>query len=452
MTSARAKLPANFRLEETKRLMSVARAGESASVIGVSGVGKSNLFNHVLNRETQQRFLGDDAWRYVFIRVNFHYMPDYDDRSAYSLIVEQMELLDERAEWLRLDPGVIEQIGRYHDNLLDAGDDILDVQRQFKLAVRSLLRNSDRKLILLFDQFDDLFIKAHPRLFANLRGLRETYKYRISYLTFTRRPLPDMVEVMDRPRDEFYELLTANEIGLKPYNERDAMTLLTRICERNQLPLMKADLAPMMWLTGGHAGLLRATYLAIKQEDVGMPRNEKEAVRRLLSLPNPRAECDKIWVSLQKEEQKALSQHHAFGRIEIDGWLLDQLKLKGMLTSNVPPRIFSALFREYVDTMDDVWEHPIRPDDRTFTVWVMGRQSQTLTPLEFRIFMALYDRRGEVVTYHDLIRTGWPDAPDGVSQEALLQLMRRLRLKIEPDPDATTFIENTRGVGYRLRA
>ena len=89
------KLPLDFRAQETERLMAVARASESASVIGISGVGKSNLFNHLLDRETHVCYLGDLASRYVIVRVNFHYMRDYDDRSVYSLILEQLELYEQ---------------------------------------------------------------------------------------------------------------------------------------------------------------------------------------------------------------------------------------------------------------------------------------------------------------------------------------------------------------------
>ena len=82
-----------FRQTEIRCLLNWAKAGASASVIGVSGMGKSNLFNHLFDPQTQQRYLGDGDGQYIFVRVNFHYMPDFTIRSVYSLILEQFELL-----------------------------------------------------------------------------------------------------------------------------------------------------------------------------------------------------------------------------------------------------------------------------------------------------------------------------------------------------------------------
>ena len=98
------------------------------------------------------------------------------------------------------------------------------------------LTNPKHRLVFLFDQFDDVYQEAEPRIFANLRGLREAYKYRISYLVFTRDMLSNLIE-MDQAREEFYELLASNVMGLKPYAKNDAMSVLERVAGRNQLTL-----------------------------------------------------------------------------------------------------------------------------------------------------------------------------------------------------------------------
>ena len=63
------------------------------------GTGKSNLFNHFLDPQTQHHYLGEDMSKYIFVRVNFHYMPDFSVRSVYSLILEQFELLEVFEAW-----------------------------------------------------------------------------------------------------------------------------------------------------------------------------------------------------------------------------------------------------------------------------------------------------------------------------------------------------------------
>ena len=91
-----------FRQTETEKLFKWMHAGESASIIGISGVGKSNLFNHIRDPYTQAHYLGGLDGSTIIVRANFHYIPDYSDRSIYSLILEQLEMLDSEAERLGL--------------------------------------------------------------------------------------------------------------------------------------------------------------------------------------------------------------------------------------------------------------------------------------------------------------------------------------------------------------
>ncbi len=214
----------DFRKAEVKRIFGWARAGESASVIGISGVGKSNLFNHIRDPQTQGMYLGELDTDTIIVRVNFHYAPDFTDRTVYSLILEQLEMLDGDKERLGLTDETLAALSELHEKMLDAGSDTLKVQRYFKLAVRQLLAHSSRRLVILCDQFDEVYREAEPRFFANLRGLREAYKYRVSYILFTRDMLPNLIE-MDAEREEFYELVASNVMGLRPYNQSDAISL-----------------------------------------------------------------------------------------------------------------------------------------------------------------------------------------------------------------------------------
>jgi two-component system alkaline phosphatase synthesis response regulator PhoP len=72
-----------------------------------------------------------------------------------------------------------------------------------------------------------------------------------------------------------------------------------------------------------------------------------------------------------------------------------------------------------------------------------------LTPVESRLLYALAANIGNVVATETLLARGWSDteAPD---PSYVWVTMRRLRRKIERDPDAPQFLETIRGVGYRL--
>ena len=72
-----------------------------------------------------------------------------------------------------------------------------------------------------------------------------------------------------------------------------------------------------------------------------------------------------------------------------------------------------------------------------------------LTPVESRLLYALAAHLDTVVSTETLLARGWSDteAPD---PSYVWVTMRRLRRKLERDPDLPTYLETVRGVGYRL--
>ncbi len=72
-----------------------------------------------------------------------------------------------------------------------------------------------------------------------------------------------------------------------------------------------------------------------------------------------------------------------------------------------------------------------------------------LTPTESRLLHTLAASLGETVTTDTLLARGWADTEEANSSYVWVS-MRRLRQKIEADPDRPVHLLNVRGVGYRL--
>jgi DNA-binding response OmpR family regulator len=73
----------------------------------------------------------------------------------------------------------------------------------------------------------------------------------------------------------------------------------------------------------------------------------------------------------------------------------------------------------------------------------------TLTDLENRLLEYLMLHAGHILTIQDLINHVW--GPGGADRDMLRQLVRRLRIKIEPDPSHPLYIETIAGKGYGLK-
>lgn len=80
-----------------------------------------------------------------------------------------------------------------------------------------------------------------------------------------------------------------------------------------------------------------------------------------------------------------------------------------------------------------------RPDDKT----------EQLASLEFRFLYLLMTNRGQVMPMDTIIDRVWGYSHEG-SSDLVRGLVRRVRRKIEPDPNSPQYIENIPGVGYRF--
>ena len=80
---------------------------------------------------------------------------------------------------------------------------------------------------------------------------------------------------------------------------------------------------------------------------------------------------------------------------------------------------------------------------------VMGGAEVSLTPKEFDILYFLAQNRGEVFTKDQIYRAVWSE--DYLLDDSnIMAFIRKLRKKIEPDPDAPKYILTIWGIGYKF--
>lgn len=73
-----------------------------------------------------------------------------------------------------------------------------------------------------------------------------------------------------------------------------------------------------------------------------------------------------------------------------------------------------------------------------------------LSALEYRLLLVFLNNRGQVLTRDKLLDEIWDSAGDYVGDNTLTVYIKRLRDKIEQDPQNPVFIKTMRGLGYRL--
>lgn len=73
-----------------------------------------------------------------------------------------------------------------------------------------------------------------------------------------------------------------------------------------------------------------------------------------------------------------------------------------------------------------------------------------LSALEYRLLLVFLNNRGAVLSRTQLLEAIWDVAGDFVNDNTLTVYIKRLREKIESDPQNPTIIKTVRGLGYKV--
>lgn len=450
-------LPLSYRQPEIILIARCLRAGDSCAVISVSGMAKSNLFRHLLTPEVRQHYLGDNWQSYLFLAADAHALGEVSERAAYSLFIE---LLMAEARLQNVAESVISRVEQLSQPAALASDPLL-WQRAFVQAVQAIMTaDAARHLVILFDQFDEVYKTLNPHFFANLRALRDQHKYRLSYVVFTREELPALASAPEH--EEFYELFSPHVLGLGPYSPTDARLLLARVSGRFGQRLEAQVEERLITLTGGHPGLLKAACLALLNHKTSLPEGDEQAIAALLAVDDLRTECAKLWGSIQSDEQEALRRLAMGGVTEIsDQNMARRLRLKHLLTDrDGATRPFCPLFSQYLAEQKLIRPADIRIKagpiriDTDGEVWINERQVvPPLPPMELKLLAFLCQEPGHLRSKDEVIAALYPhlykigEAP---TDDALTAVLTRLRNSLKKISATDDLIETVRGKGYRL--
>ena len=357
--------PSDYRSREVNLILNAVQSGECACVIGLSGSGKSNLLGFLYHYQARFTTLPGRAAP-TLILVDCNRLRQPTAAAFFQLLQSQLECLAPASS----------------ADELSALEDCLSQRLQ-----------SSGALCLLLDRFDVFLngpFSAHERMtiLCNLRVLRDTYKYRMTYVIATRQPLDT--------DNELAELFFANNLWLGPLSESDARWNIQRFTQRKAINWDEAAIREILHSSWGYPSLLRAIC-------------EAHASGIELTLTG-------------------LSQHPAVLQ-----------RVKEFWKDNPSNEALRA---------SGLWKHPLLFSQRV----APALDTAQLTAKEHLLWENFLAHPDDVCSKDDLIRAVWPEDrifERGIRDDSLAQLVRRLREKIEPDPSAPRWIHTVPGRGYR---
>ncbi|MBN2147540.1 MAG: winged helix-turn-helix domain-containing protein [Anaerolineales bacterium] len=346
--------PTDYRKREVQAILAAVSAGECVSVVGLSGSGKSNLLGYVAHRCDGQAALP----RLVLIDCNR--LAEFSGQAFFGLARRELGCPYEGA------------------------DEVAALQ----MAIGQCLEKSPG-LCLLLDRFDLLTRQADGAIYSNLRALRDTFKYTLTYVIATRHPLDSY--------SEFAELFYANTIWLGPLSASDARWNVLRYAQRKNLSWDEGAVQAIINFSAGYPSFLRAVCEAYAA-------GASLTLQVLSSHPAVRRRLEEFWADQPTE---------------------DDLRLSGLS------------------------EHPLLLSGRT----PLALDLSTLTAKEHLLWNYLLAHPGQVCEKDDLVHAVWSEDKiytQGIRDDSLAQLVRRLREKVEGDPSHPRYIQTVAGRGYRF--
>src|ERR1044071_131263 len=321
------KDPAQFfgRTREVSKIFS--RIGssrpQSLSVVGERRIGKSSLLYYIYHPQVRAHFL-DDTDSYVFVFI------DLQQKRRLTLIEFFKELFALLAK--------------------ETGDDaILQLDPTFD-SVRALLerfRRLDRKLIVLFDEFDAITTNRAFDLefYSFLRSIANNYD--VAYITSSARDLQEFCHTQLIADSPFFNIFT--NVFLRACTRKEATDLVTRPSAEAGLPLA-GYARRIMEIAGYFPYFLQiacAAYFDYLDENDGkLNRQEVEAT----FLDEARGQFRFIWDHMSDSQRRCIrefAEHEQVGKEQAQTY--EDLKRAGyFIEEERGPRLFSTLFETII--------------------------------------------------------------------------------------------------------
>jgi DNA-binding winged helix-turn-helix (wHTH) protein len=431
--------PERSRYEEIARLSDAIRKGSVCQIIGMEGVGRTVLLGLLAyNRGVRTLHFGEDEAKYHFVYTDFAFGKPEDLKGwVLSVFASLVRSIEER-EVL----GVSEQVRRLFEDATSSGD-VIRLLHGFQSALDVLVLTKQMRVVFLLDSFEVYAPFADRVFFDTLRSLRDRYRYDLSVVVSSSRSVVSIVE--GELASLASDLFSSHTFSLSLHDEVSFDFVTGYVAERLGKVLSRAQRDRVKSITGGHLKLVK---VVVEEMD------EKVESPVLVKNSSVAAVCEEIWGGLYPREQLFLKNLASGGEFDVTGASVQYLRDVSLLSDT---GIFCIpLFRDFVlGKMDEVVSDEFVLDTRTGEIRKGDDVvSDHLTRSEYALLKYFISRDGEVVLRDDVISVVFGDvkASRGVSDEAVDQLIFRLRKKIEDDPEKPYHIQTVKGRGFVFRA
>jgi hypothetical protein len=435
--------PEDTRFAEIEKILNFIKEGGSCQVVSVPGAGRSNLLNLLAyNRNIRIKHVGiEKQSQFHSVYLNFAEIrkrPLIDATKFIFLnLVDSLRDRKKDQEYLAANKIFKDSI-EFKDELV--------LSQGLKKTIDYLALEKDLTIIFLFDRFDEYIPVVDSEFFANLRVLRNRAKYKFSVVFALSRPLEESLEAT--LISDFYETVAGKIIYLPLYDKPGVDFRLSYLEKITGKKIDKKLLEEVVELTGGHSNLIRLSAEALLASEQKFAN--KLILRKFLLEQKPvRSALFAIWNSLSPAEQSLISSNlkdqtsntQEMTYLENVGLIKNGFLTISLLSDYVKER--SALAKQNEGFSINEASEILKGE----TVL-----SDKLTSLEYRLLKFMLENKDRILEKEEIINAVWKEAKTtlGVTDQALDQLIFRLRKKIEENPNNPEHILTVKGRGFKF--
>ena len=446
---------------------------QSCAIIGETSIGKTTLLRHL--SDPQSTFILDETdMRDLFTFV-------YLDCRLYIELAE-MGVYASAQFWWNLYSALWSEL--YSEENLPLSqprvkaDVSIDSILEIKLALEELIRNHERAVIFVLDDFEGI---AHlpPRDSEWLRSMARLHcAYVVAsshqlYLLYQYHP-----ESWATPSPLWNLFSDPIYLGLLP--EHEVQSFLSQASERVRelgYSWEQKDTDFIRRISGRHPELIRIACAQLFEQrlqfrqslDTGKHEFEDEFLEiRIYKAAWPI--CDHLWrglannelsdipgtVMYRKEKESRMPSLYqevllriAKGYNATEKNLLFVLEQRGLIERRSGKwHVFSEVMRRFVLEQEQV-RRPVELARSNQTEVAENAETRAFAYLEGKVYEYLKAHVGEVCDREEIKRAVWENNPP--TNSALQKIIERIREKIEPDPNNPRYLIAVRGQGYILR-
>ncbi len=434
--------PENTRFEEIKKIINFVKEGNSCQVVSAAGVGRSNLLSLLsYNRRVRIKHLGENQKNFHFVLLNFSEIRKRPLVDASKFIF--LGILDSlRERGMKKDH---EEVNKIFKESIEFNDELV-IFSGLKKTIDYFAIEKKLTLVLLFDRFEEYVPTLTSAFFANLRVLRNRAKYHFSVVFSLNRPLEDLIE--PALFADFFEFVAGRIIYLPIEDKPGLLFRISHLEKVSGKNIDKKTINSILALTSGHGRLTILALETVLSLEGKMPAINEQLIGYLLTQRPIRSALFAIWNSLNPSEQQFFIDNK-----------MEPIYLENVFLAR-SGKITISIFKDFIEKeiiksgrYKDLLKEKIVYDQNTDEI-KRGASiiSDQLTSSELKLLKYLILNNERIVSKEEIINAVWSDKTTtlGVTDQALDQLIFRLRKKIEKFPNNPEHIITIKGRGFKF--